>query len=199
VPQAGDVAVASATIHKAPNVVKPVAPSTLASNSTAPILDPSTAVEASTAVVEPAPEGNGKALVLDSAEVAVNPAPPAKPLAKDALAARGGALELVTGDANGGTSVIAAEDGDAQQIELDKSDTFSKSVPTSPVLRHRHQHDLHVVPPTPSSPTMDRDHGHQSVDPILGPSPFGNGDDELKDDAYLTDKSGRTNDIPDMD
>lgn len=123
-------------------------------------------------------------------------APPAKPLTKGALAGYDDALENVTGGANGGTFAIAVKYEDAQQI---KEDPSSKSVPSSPVLRHRHQHDLHVVPPTPASPTMDRDHGHQSVDPILGPVPFGNGDDELKDDAYLTDKSGKTNDIPDMD
>ena len=185
VPRADDVVVASSTDHGFPNFEKSVAISALASNSR----DQIRGTEGdTTTVVEPIVDG--KVLVPDSSEGA----PPAEPLTEEVRQALDSLMEGVsTKEVNGG---VAVKSGDAQRYEDDdKLNTSSGSVPSSPVLHQQQQHGVHVVPPTPTSPTMDRDHGHQSVDPVLGPESFD--DDELKDDAYLTDKSGKTGDIPD--
>jgi len=138
-------------------------------------------------------------LVANSSEGAVI-APPANPLTKDALQThdtRDDHLGNAVGEADGGTSVIATKDSeDAQQQQDEPLDTPPKSAPINPVLENHH--DVHVVPPTPTSPDMDRDHGDWSVDPVSRAGPLDDDGDELKDDACMTDRSVKTDDIPDM-
>lgn len=135
-------------------------------------------------------------LVANASEGAVI-APPANTLTEDALQTHDthdDHLGNAVGEARGGTSVIAIKDSeDAQQQDDDPLDTPPKSTPINPVLENHH--DVHVVPPTPTSQDMDRDHGDWSVDPSRALDDDG---DELKDDANMTDRSVKTDDIPDM-
>lgn len=186
------------------------APSATASDSM-PVVQNSSSDAAPTTVVEPLADGSGHVLVADAVEGAVT-APPARPLTDAALgqlddavdsagriAANGNAA--ISGEANGGTSVLALNDGEPgapagkggdEDKNADTGAPVSASTPTpvpaSPAVPSHHE--LDTVPPPPTSPSMGTDHAAidshtSSVDPVVGPVPTTANGDELKDDAHV--------------
>lgn len=188
------------------------APSATASDSIAEVQNPSSEAIPTT-VVEPLADGSGQVLVADTVEGAVT-APPARPLTEAALGQLDDAVNsagrvatngnaAISGEANGGTSVVALNDGEPGATagkggdEDANTDTeapvlapTTAPVPASPTIPS-HQ-EPNIVPPTPTSPSMDIDHvpidSHTgNVDPVVGPFPTMANGDELKDDAHVGD------------
>lgn len=193
-PQA-DVIVASmvSTTVGVPSTSTPVSESANAS----PVDFPSTTssppepIPQSTTIVEPVADGSGNVVVADDVD-GITVAPPAAPLTQDALETHDHAVTpAVSGEGDGGASVVAVKDGEPASTTEDA--TSGDSAPVSfPVhtAAPPHAHTIAVVPPTATSPTFDRDQ-------VLGPVPSGQ---DLKDDASsdVEDAAGDIP-IPDMD